>query len=379
MADNEGLRTTGEAIVKCVTPDVCKTPPSMAPVPYEIIGRFNDGIRYSNTVCMTGLEVMTTDSRLPKVYGDEAGVGGGVTSGVNVGFCRPITHSPTVRAQGHFIVFHSAEYWMNCNGPEGPGNTKGTVVFVENIDAVHIGPLGEIEAPAPVEPETEKETSWLDWVHTGLDVVGLVPVLGELADGANAVIHGVEAGVYAISGNSAKAKENVLMAGLSAAAMWPAGGQAATATKFGIKAGKELLEEGVEKVVKEGVEEGLEKTTKEAAENAVEKETKEEIAEQGTGAAKTVDKANNGVKVTNSGKRTTPLNRSQARQLADTLGYKEAKDPPFSPHGQPVFQKGNRYITPDKDVHKGGTWKMFDHKGNRIGTYNDGLSAKIGD
>ncbi|MBK9258906.1 MAG: DUF4150 domain-containing protein [Polyangiaceae bacterium] len=287
MADNEGVRTTGEAIVKCTTPDVCKTPPSMSPVPYEIIGRFSDGVLFSDSVCMTGLNVMTTASRLPKVYGDEAGTGGGVTSGVNVGYCKPITHSPTVRAQGDFIVFHSAEYWMNCSGPDGPGNTKGTVVYVDNVDAVHIGPLGDIEGETnpPAEPETEKEKSWwetaLDWTHTALDVVGLVPVLGEVADGANAIIHGVEAGVYAATGNDAKAKENALMATLSVAAMWPVGGQAATGTKLAIKVGKELVEEGAEKAVKEGIEEGIEQAAK--------KEVKEEVAEKST---------KNGVKVT---------------------------------------------------------------------------------
>lgn len=267
----------------------------MAPVPYEIIGRFSDGIMFSDSVCMTGLNVMTTASRLPKVYGDEAGTGGGVTSGVNVGYCKPITHTPTVRAQGDFIVFHSAEYWMNCSGPDGPGNTKGTVTFVENVDAVYIGPLGDIEGETnpPAKAETKEEKSWwetgLDWTHTALDVVGLIPVLGEVADGANAVIHGVEAGIYAASGNNAKAAENAAMAALSAAAMWPLGGQAATGAKFAIKAGKELLEEGAEKVVKEGIEEGIEQGAK--------KEVKEEVGEQAT---------KNGVKISTDGQKRLP-------------------------------------------------------------------------
>lgn len=303
MAENEGVRTTGEAIVKNIGPDVCKTPPSMAPVPYEIIGKFSDGIRYSTTVSMTSLQTITTNSRLPKVYGDEAGTGGGVVSGVNIGYCRAITYSSTVRAQGHNIVYHSAEYWMNCSGPDGPGNTTGRVIYVENIEAVYIGPLGTIEGstnPTP-KPETKEEKSWwetgLDWVHTGLDVIGLIPVVGEIADGANAVIHLAEAGVYAATGNNAKAAENLAMGALSAAAMWPAGGQAATGAKFAIKAGKEVLEEGAEKLVKEGIEEVVEKAAKEGVEAGVEKATKEGVEK----AAK--ESAETGVEVTTKSKK----------------------------------------------------------------------------
>lgn len=80
-----------------------------------------------------------------------------------------------------------------------------------------------------------------------------------------------------------------------------------------------------------------------------------------------------------SARRTQPLTRSEARTLARTLGYNETSDAPFNAHGQPVFKSGNKYITPDKDVHKGGTWKMFDGKGKRLGTYNDDLTKKLGD
>ncbi|MDI1430152.1 DUF4150 domain-containing protein [Polyangium sorediatum] len=166
MADNEGLRTTGEAIVVSMTPDVCLTPPGMVPVPYQIIGRFSDGVRYADTVRMAGLPVMTMDSRLDKVYGDEAGTGGGIFSGVNTGWCRPITHSSTVRAKGHHITYHSSLYWMNCDGPDGPGNTQGIVAFVKDVSAVHVGPLGMIEGATnpPVTPETEPEKGFLDQV-----------------------------------------------------------------------------------------------------------------------------------------------------------------------------------------------------------------------
>lgn len=69
----------------------------------------------------------------------------------------------------------------------------------------------------------------------------------------------------------------------------------------------------------------------------------------------------------------------QAGQLADHIGYSHrAKGAPFNSHGQPVFTNGNNYITIDVDSHNGGVWKMFDRKGNALGTF-DALLTKIRD
>ncbi|WP_041233126.1 toxin C-terminal domain-containing protein [Cylindrospermum stagnale] len=43
---------------------------------------------------------------------------------------------------------------------------------------------------------------------------------------------------------------------------------------------------------------------------------------------------------------------------------------------QPVAQRGNEYISPGVDQYKGGVWKKFDKKGNRLGTY-DAILNKI--
>jgi RHS repeat-associated protein len=74
--------------------------------------------------------------------------------------------------------------------------------------------------------DSVKNANPLDLVQTGLDLVGMVPVVGEIADGANALIYAAR-GDY---GNAA----------LSLAAMVPVGGQAATALKLGMKAGNAL-------------------------------------------------------------------------------------------------------------------------------------------
>lgn len=114
--------------------------------------------------------------------------------------------------------------------PPGPiGNTQGIIV-------------PKTEADAALKP---KEESWWDkWggvVHTGLDIIGMIPVVGEIADGANAVI-------YAAEGDYTNAA-------LSAAAMLPVGGQAATAAKLAnraVKAGKKVAQKAAPKAARAG-------------------------------------------------------------------------------------------------------------------------------
>lgn len=79
------------------------------------------------------------------------------------------------------------------------------------------------------------------------------------------------------------------------------------------------------------------------------------------------------------------LTNKQARKWADQHGWGEDKNPPksilkdVSGHGHPpIFKdpKGNRWISPDKDGHKGGVWKEFDRNG-RTGTL-DGELKPVG-
>ena len=71
----------------------------------------------------------------------------------------------------------------------------------------------------------------------------------------------------------------------------------------------------------------------------------------------------------------------EATEAAKALGFEKTKE--FS-HGQPVYKKGNKYITPDVDSHNGGVWKMADSvknlgsKNTRMGTYDIYLN-RIGD
>lgn len=72
------------------------------------------------------------------------------------------------------------------------------------------------------------------------------------------------------------------------------------------------------------------------------------------------------------------MSNLEASIAASKLGFtKKLPAQPWS-HGKPVFQKGTRYITQDRDSHKGGVWKMYNNKGNRVGTYDKNLK-RIGD
>ena len=68
-------------------------------------------------------------------------------------------------------------------------------------------------------------------------------------------------------------------------------------------------------------------------------------------------------------------------EVAKKLGYKKINE---KSHGQPIYKKGNRFITPDVDSHNGGYWKMADsiknlaRKVTRMGTYDIDLN-RIGD
>lgn len=90
----------------------------------------------------------------------------------------------------------------------------------------------QVEWTTQNEFDSEKEggpTTWEKWAdatQSSLDVVGLIPGIGEVADLANGVI--------------SLARGNYKEAALSFAAMMPIGGQAATAIKLGLKAKKKL-------------------------------------------------------------------------------------------------------------------------------------------
>jgi len=69
--------------------------------------------------------------------------------------------------------------------------------------------------------EKKKSSNWLNWVQTGLDVVGFIPVVGEVADALNAVIF--------------LAQGDYINAGISAIAIIPIIGDAGKIVRLGAK------------------------------------------------------------------------------------------------------------------------------------------------
>jgi len=261
VADKEGARKSPMETVVCCAPDVCKTPMGSAtpPIPYPITAMMCQAVSTCTTVNFTGMPAFTMASKIPAVVGDEAGSATGIKSGTVKGTAEPKQSSSTVWAEGNLVCRHLDTFGMNCD------NTTGKLQCTEVGDGGGAGSGGDDGGPqdqaasnAPAAPETPAEQSWFDsvvdrakdagewtkgawnaaspYVHGVLDVAGLVPVFGEAADGASAVI-------YVLEGDK-------VSAGLSVAAMWPVGGQAATAGKVLYRGGKEVLSEGAEQVGK---------------------------------------------------------------------------------------------------------------------------------
>ena len=100
------------------------------------------------------------------------------------------------------------------------------------------GPLMNYDNGGQVPQEGARrlpEGSVMDYIHGGLDVAGMVPVLGAIPDLINAGIYGGEA---LLAGDDPTREQALGLMALSGAAAVPMFGQAATAAKYVTKAGK---------------------------------------------------------------------------------------------------------------------------------------------
>ncbi|TRW95369.1 DUF4150 domain-containing protein [Paracoccus sp. M683] len=121
------------ATIVCLAPDVCKTQVggSAVPIPYMIISRLDWSERTVSSIQLTGLKAFNMNARTNKVTGNEPGKMGGVKSGVNLGWCRPQSNKVDIFIDGAELIQNDNLYEMNCNGPDGPGNTIGRLVYYE--------------------------------------------------------------------------------------------------------------------------------------------------------------------------------------------------------------------------------------------------------
>jgi hypothetical protein len=147
MAENEGARKSGKFLAVCLTPDVCKTPVgnTVVPVPYQITANLSDSMSTSPNVRFGGDQAFILDkSTISKVTGDEAGTAGGVKSGVNRAYVKPIKGSNTVRVNKKYVIRHGDTCEMNS------GNTTGRIIFQgmsKTAAKISIPPV-ESETPA---------------------------------------------------------------------------------------------------------------------------------------------------------------------------------------------------------------------------------------
>lgn len=132
--ENTAARHSGsKAMIICLAPDVCLTPigGAMVPIPYMIVSSLDWSAKTISNTEFTAQKAFTMASRTNKVTGDEPGTGGGVSSGVTGGWCRPKSNKSSVFVDGHELINNDNIYEMNCAGPDGASNTVGRLVYFE--------------------------------------------------------------------------------------------------------------------------------------------------------------------------------------------------------------------------------------------------------
>lgn len=131
MSHSAARNTKKTNTIICLSPDVCLTPMgnSMVPVPYMIVSKLDWSTRTRAHVTFGGEQAFTMDSRTTKVSGNEPGTGGGVGSGVNVGWCRPQSNKTNFFVDGHQVLQDDCVYEMNCSGADGASNTLGKLSY----------------------------------------------------------------------------------------------------------------------------------------------------------------------------------------------------------------------------------------------------------
>ncbi len=120
------------------TPDVCKVPAPPAPpvpTPFPNMAQNATAQGTSVTVKVMNMPCLTKNSQIPMSSGDEAGVAGGVTSGMNMGPMTVKTTSNTVKVEGSGAFTHlknTAHNGSNANMPMGThvGGSSHGKVFV---------------------------------------------------------------------------------------------------------------------------------------------------------------------------------------------------------------------------------------------------------
>lgn len=130
--DKSAARYSGDGgVIVCLSPCVCLTPAGGrdVKVPYMIASKLAWSERTLAKVTFAGDEAFTMNSRTQRVVGNEAGKSGGVASGVSEGWCRPQSNKTNFFIKSHEVIRHDSVFEMNCDGPDGRGNTVGKLNY----------------------------------------------------------------------------------------------------------------------------------------------------------------------------------------------------------------------------------------------------------
>lgn len=201
MAENEGAPQRSEAVVVCLSPDICLSPDK--PCPYQIVAFYSDAQNQSANVNLNTFAATTLASRIACVTGNEPGIGGGVCSGVNLGYCRPVeAAASTVRVNGQFMLRHGTEFEMNCPGPEGSGNTRGKTVYMTSAPLASVASGGEIQGDTDPPPQEPEKIGF--WGQIGGFFVGAGKAGWELIQfGGSVIQYGMDTGLLAHASDAA--------------------------------------------------------------------------------------------------------------------------------------------------------------------------------
>lgn len=114
-------------------PDVCMTPVGnpLVPIPYVNVAKSIDAVNGSKTVTVDGHPIMLKDSDFSISSGNEAGTGGGVSSGVIKGKAKFVNYSNDVFIEGKPACRRLDPMVSNLSGV---GNTPPTPLMQPNVE-----------------------------------------------------------------------------------------------------------------------------------------------------------------------------------------------------------------------------------------------------
>ena len=111
-------------------PDVCKTPPFAIPAPFPNLGMNAMVIPTYFTIMINGMPELNITAMYAMTNGDEAGVMGGVASGIIMGMGRPLLPSQAVFIAGIPVWRTTAITIQNLSNAPGVTSVPSQTVSV---------------------------------------------------------------------------------------------------------------------------------------------------------------------------------------------------------------------------------------------------------